>query len=181
MVSGIPFSASANEAVQTPNLEDLIAGVVSVEDVYGKLDSETVPEIIGYENAVSKTHVQRLYEEENDDLNRIVFLNADGTKTVYLFDYPVKYFDKAGNIKDITLDIADSDIPGQFETESGSSVTTFSKNISNGIKLSGNDTSVSLVPHIPTRTSAVSALSKVSAEIKPYLMIMTKKPLSSIH
>ena len=164
-VSGVPFSAFTREADTTPNLEDLIAGVVSVEDVYGKLDSETVPEIIGYENAVSKNHVQRLYNEEDDDLNRIVFLNADSTKTVYLFDYPVKYFDKSGNIKDISLDIADSDIPGQFETESGSSVTTFSKNVSDGIKLSGNDTSVSLIPHIPiTKSSAVSTLSKENTD-----------------
>ncbi len=32
------------------------------------------------------------------DLNAVFFLNADGTKTAYLFDYPVKYIDESGTV-----------------------------------------------------------------------------------
>lgn len=161
----VPITAFAEENNSTSGLEDLIAGVSSIEDIYGELDSEAVPEIIGYDYAVSKTHVQRLYEEEGDNLNRVVFLNADGTQTAYIFDFPVKYTDENGAIKDITLDIVDSNTLGQFETASGSSVTTFSRNASDGIRLVGNDTVLSLVPHIPvTRAGAeLSSSSKITA------------------
>lgn len=151
----VPITAFAEDDHNTSSLEDLIAGVSSIEDIYGELDSEVVPEIIGYDYAVSKTHVQRLYEKEGDNLNRVVFLNADGTQTAYIFDFPVKYTDENGAIKDITLDIADSNTPGQFETASGSSITTFSRNATDGIGLVGNNTVLSLVPHIPaTRSGA---------------------------
>lgn len=161
----VPIAAFAENDYNASSLEDLIAGVSSVEDIYGELEKETVPEIIGYDYAVSKAHVQRLYEEEGDDLNRVVFLNADGTQTAYIFDFPVKYIDERGTIKDITLDIADSNKLGQFETASGSSVTTFSRNATDGIRLVGNDTVISLVPHIPvTRLGAeLSSSSKITA------------------
>lgn len=164
-LSIVPITAFAEENNSTSGLEDLIAGISSVEDIYGELDRETVPEIIGYDYAVSKAHVQRLYEAEDDDLNRVVFLNADGTQTAYIFDFPVKYIDERGAIKDITLDIADSNTLGQFETASGSSVTTFSRNATDGIRLVGNGTVLSLVPHIPvTRSGAeLSSSSKITA------------------
>ena len=161
----MPITAFAEDDHNTSSLEDLIAGVSSIEDIYGELDSEAVPEIIGYDYAVSKTHVQRLYEEEGDNLNRVVFLNADGTQTAYIFDFPVKYTDENGAIKDITLDIVDSNTLGQFETASGSSVTTFSRNATDGIRLVGNNTVLSLVPHIPATRSgaALSSSSKNTA------------------
>ncbi len=162
-IVSIPVLAEDDNS--TTGLEDLIAGISSVEDIYGELDSDTVPDIIGYEYAVSKAHVQRLYEAEGDDLDRVVFLNADGTQTAYFFDFPVKYIDEEGTIKDITLDIANSSTPGQFVTADGSSITTFSKNISDGIGLAGNDVALSLVPHIPAKKSgtALSKSTKITA------------------
>ena len=142
------------EATQTTTgLEDLLAGVVSVEEFYGNLDSQTVPEIIGYDYAVSKAHVQRLYEKEGDHLDTVIFQNADGTETAYVFDYPVKYVDAKGVVRDITLDIADSAVIGGFETANSSAVTTFSRNLSDGIALRGNNTMLSLVPHLPMKSS----------------------------
>ena len=160
-----PITAFAEDDYNTSGLEDLIAGVSSVEDIYGKLARDTVPEIIGYDYAISKTHIKRLYEAEDEDLNRVVFLNADGTQTAYIFDFPVKYIDEKGAIKDITLDIADGNTPGQFETAGGSSVTTFSRNASDGIGLVGNNTVLSLVPHIPVTRSgaALSSSTKITA------------------
>lgn len=121
-VNVVPAATLAEETIAeatqtTTGLEDLLAGVVSVEEFYGDLDSQTVPEIIGYDYAVSKAHVQRLYEKEGDHLDTVIFRNADGTETAYVFDYPVKYVDEKGSIRDITLDIADSAaVAGGFET-----------------------------------------------------------------
>jgi len=151
-----PFSVFANgenfelydDSTQNePTLEDYLAGAVTPEEWYGTLNKDTVPEILGYEEAVSRAHVRRLYEEEGEDLNRLVFQNADGSKTVYLYDYPVKYIDENEIIQDITLDIKESSTKsGQFQTASGSAITTFSSRMDDGILLRGNQVSVSLVP-----------------------------------
>ncbi len=154
----LPFSVFAKPVDNTTaisnkemnSIEKIMAGVSSVEEEYGTLDADTVPEIVGYENAVAKNHIKRLYSEE-DELNEIVFLNADGTQTSYVYDYPVKYVDDNGEAKDITLDIASSDdIDGQFENATGSAVTTFSANADDGISLIGNNETLTLVPHIPS-------------------------------
>lgn len=157
-VNVVPAATLAEETIAeatktTTDLEGLLARVVSVEEFYGDLDSQTVPEIIGYDYAVSKAHVQRLYEKEGDHLDTVIFRNADGTETAYVFDYPVKYVDEKGSIRDITLDIADSAVAGGFETANSSAVTTFSRNLSDGIALRGNNTTLSLVPHLPTKDS----------------------------
>lgn len=43
----------------------------------------------------------RLYDEEKDYLNYYVFLNDDGTKTIYFFEFPVKCVNEKGLITDI--------------------------------------------------------------------------------
>lgn len=130
------------------DIEMIMAGIKTVEEVFGKLDEETVPEIVGYNEAVASNHVERLYEDEGRDLNKVVFLNADGTKTAYIYDFPVKYMTKTGAIKDITLDIAEGN-EASFVSAANSTVTTFSPDAKNGIQLSGNGTSLCLVPLIP--------------------------------
>lgn len=152
-VPPLPVVAEESEKTHSELLKDVMAGVLTVEEAFGTLDADTVPEIIGYDTAVAKTHIQRLYDEEGDDLSKVIFLNADGSRTAYYYDHPVKYVDGTGKIKDITLNIAESDVAGQFETAASSSVTTFSKNVTDGIALRGNNTAISLVPHLSTNTS----------------------------
>lgn len=45
-------------------------------------------------------HIQRLTEEE--DLSTYVFLNQDGSRTVYYMDEPVKYLDPGGVVREKT-------------------------------------------------------------------------------
>ncbi len=162
----IPISANAEETQQgQSSIEDLIAGIASVDELFGTLDPATVPEIVGYENAVSRTHIRRLYEEEGNQLNKLVFLNADGTQTAYIYDYPVKFIDADGDIKDVTLDIGAGNISGQFESKASSAITTFSKNASDGIILNGNGERISLVPRIPSQiSSGVASSNEISSK-----------------
>jgi len=161
LFSYLPASAIAVAPEETPaeapreiTLSDVIAGVATIEDLYGKLDESVVPDAIGYEEAVKKQHVARLYEEEGNDLNKVIFLNADGSKTMYTFDYPVKYQTAAGEIQDISLDIADSlSTDAAFVSASADAVTTFSANLSDGISLSGNGVQIGLIPLLPTSSS----------------------------
>ena len=141
-----------NEENETPKgvtWEDVLAGVATPYDYFGELDPATVPDAVGMETALSRVHIERLYEEETG-LNDAVFLNPDGSKTLYMFDYPIKYIDENGKVRDITLEIADSDLESAaFESADGDAVTTFSMRASDGINLEGNGTSITMVPIIP--------------------------------
>ncbi len=83
-------------SAEMTDLEKVIAGVASVEDLFGTIDSDTVPEAVGFENAKSKNHIERLYSAETD-LNTVIFRNIDGSKTMYIYDYPVKYQSSKSN------------------------------------------------------------------------------------
>ena len=146
------FAVTAEEPVEetTPTMADFIAGTATAEDIYGVLDPSIVPAAIDYNEAVEKNHIARCYEDEGTDLNKIIFLNIDGTKTMYTFDFPVKYVDDNGNIQDIRLEIADSAVnAGAFETAANNTVTTFSAQFTDGITLEGNDTEIRLIPILP--------------------------------
>lgn len=84
LLTATPAVFADDMVTEVPDMQALMAGVKTTEEVYGTLDPDTVPEIIGYEYALSKSHVRRLYEQEGDDLYKLVFLNADGTQTAYL-------------------------------------------------------------------------------------------------
>ena len=60
-----------------------------------------IPEIVrGEQDDISK-YVGRIKEEEKD-LHTIVLQNEDGTTTMKMYSYPVKYKDKSGKVKDIS-------------------------------------------------------------------------------
>lgn len=160
-VFAVSESETANDTA--PTLEDFLAGNATAEDIYGVLDESTVPEIIGYEEAVRKNHVRRLYEDEGEELNKVVFLNVDGSKTMYTFDFPVKYIDEDGDIRDITLEIADSTTQsGEFESAANSAITTFSAQFTDGIILTGSDAEIRLVPVLPSVGSGTATMSSSS-------------------
>lgn len=157
-VLAVPAEESVEEA--TPTMADIIAENATAEDIYGVLDPSIVPAAIDYNEAVEKNHIARCYEDEGTDLNKIIFLNIDGTKTMYTFDFPVKYVDGNGNIQDIRLEIADSTVnAGEFETAANNTVTTFSAQFTDGIALEGNDTEIRLVPILPPANSGLATMS----------------------
>lgn len=162
LLTAMPAVFADDMVTEMPDMSDmqaLMAGVKTTEEVYGTLDPDTVPEIIGYEYALSKSHVRRLYEQEGDDLYKLVFLDADGTQTAYLYDHPVKYVTESGTIKDITLKITADSVSGAFEAADACAVTTFSQKMSDGISLRGNGTAVSLAPMLPLTADVQSRLS----------------------
>ncbi len=159
-----PVTAVAQDENGIDPLAALIAGAIDASDLYPALEESAVPEIIGYENAVTKNHIQRLYEEEGNDLNKLVFLNVDGSKTMYAFDFPVKYLDENGKPRDISLEIADSHTAQvNFQSAAHSAMTTFSARMSDGISLSGNNTEITLVPILNTNLEKAEASAHVAA------------------
>ena len=112
-------------------------------------------EIFALPDAVKEIEPNAQYigrDKEAESLYTFVFKNQDGTRTMKLFDYPVKYQDQNGDLKDISTDIqALSD--GTFRTKENAVITTFSKQLSNGISLEHEDVSVKLLPVITGNTS----------------------------
>ena len=69
------------------------------------VDVDSLPVFINSNTAVQKGHVNRLDEQEND-LNTVIFQNKDGSKTTYIFKNPVKYIDDNGDIRDKNTNIS---------------------------------------------------------------------------
>lgn len=86
----------SEEDMRLPNTE----GDLTLEQLEtAKLLPEDTPEIVSQESIEENSHVNRLWEQEQD-LNTIIFQNRDGTKTAYHYSDPVKYTDKNGKVKD---------------------------------------------------------------------------------
>ncbi len=104
------------------------------------LNRSDVPELIEYDTALEKGHVERNRANE-PDLYTVSFKNADKSETMYLFAEPVKYVDQNGEVKDksttLTLSgtdliMADNDVNVRFsqKSSSGISITKDEYNIS---------------------------------------------------
>jgi hypothetical protein len=90
VASPVPVTAEARD---TPK------SVVEKSISDGLMVEEIIPEAIDISEAKEKSHINRLLEKE-DSLETIVFANADGSETTYIFDEPVKYVDESGEVKD---------------------------------------------------------------------------------
>ncbi|MBQ8358705.1 MAG: DNRLRE domain-containing protein, partial [Oscillospiraceae bacterium] len=87
-------------------------------------------------------HIARLKEEET--LDTYVFLNRDGTKTVYYMNDAVKYRDASGTIREKNIDLT-TGINGYSTTQNDVQLH-IPNNISNGVQLSYAGYDVSIVP-----------------------------------
>lgn len=84
------------EDVQQLNTE----GDMSLKELTtAQLPPEDIPEMVTDAQIAEKEHVNRLWEQE-EDLNTVIFQNRDGSKTLYYFDYAVKYVDENGVVRD---------------------------------------------------------------------------------
>lgn len=95
--------------------------------------------ILDEQTTRDRGHTDRLREDEGDNLNKLVYRNRDGSKTMYLYQHPVKYRDEKGQTHDISLEIADTgNAAYPFRTWANSAVTEFPASLPDGITLRGN-------------------------------------------
>lgn len=130
-------------AVGTAPVYDLNGGdyAVSIPDATQVIDSSAIAD-----------SDNRVRSEEGDSLNTTVVDNLDGTHTMTLYDYPVKFVNSAGEIEDISLEITPAD-GGAYKTKASNIQTVFPKRISEGIRLSGNGVNINLKPVMPVASS----------------------------
>ena len=105
-----------------------------------------LPEIVETEEDASITnmYIGRVRDKEKD-LNTFVFQNANGSQTMKIYGHPVKYIDSTGNIKDISTKLQRLN-NGDYQTAENSIITTFSKELSDGIKLNHDVVDITMVP-----------------------------------
>ncbi len=68
------------------------------------VSSADLPVPMTLNDAIERGHVERLREEETD-LFSAIFLNEDGSKTMYMFASPIKYVSASGEVKDKRVDL----------------------------------------------------------------------------
>lgn len=169
-VSETTFAAADNllddKQASEISASDVAAGSADMRDLSETLDADTVPEAVGMDKALENVHIERMYEEEENSLNNVIFKNADGTNTLYLFDYPVKYVSETGEIKDIKLDIVEDEEKSGFYKSSDNNVqVNFPSKLSDGISLNDSEISVTMIPTASNSSSVSYQLSSSSAKL----------------
>ncbi len=106
----------------------------------------------------------RVIADEGDSLYTTVVDNGNGTRTMTLHGYPVKYINDSGKIQDISLEITNT-TEGAYKTKANSVQTVFPKTLSEGISLSNDDVSIKLKPRVSTVSSGAALSKSISEQI----------------
>lgn len=142
------------------------------------LDSAEKTDILQQEEARGKEHIARLHNEEG--LNQHIYLNRDGSKTMYLYDHPVKYLDTDGKMQDISLEIAQTeDARYPYRTKANSAVTSFPADMADGIRLDGEGVSIRLAAQMPV-SSGKNPLNRNARQINGEKVAYTYDAKTSI-
>ncbi len=82
----------------------LLPGDLTSEELKtATLDSRDIPSVITDNDIKKFSHVNRLYEQETDEYT-VLFQNRDGSKTIYIFDFPVKKSKANGSFNDMSCE-----------------------------------------------------------------------------
>ena len=107
--------------------------------------SDAIPEfhsIITQAEALDNGYVARLNNEE-PNLNTLIFARSDGSKVMRVFEYPVKYVDSSGVVRDKSLALSHKAEIGYFTADTDV-VSLFPKNLSDGIRLTYENSEIEL-------------------------------------
>ncbi len=107
-----------------------------------------LPDIVDEAEADANDYIGRVKAEEKD-LNTFVFANGDGTNTMRIYSHPVKYVAEDGTVRDISLDV-EAKVGGGFVTADHEIITTFERELTDGINLEYNNVDITLVPELGT-------------------------------
>lgn len=141
--SGDDLSVSL-ENIETIDNESLSEPFIIEEATVEYLEADAFPAVLEKSEIQEKQYVGRVKGEETNEYT-LVLKNADGSNTLRLFDYPVKYTDEEGTEKDITLKLTET-AKGNYRTVDNKIITTFSQKLSDGISLEYEDVAIKMVP-----------------------------------
>lgn len=117
-------------------------------ETYGS--DEIVDKLLEDKENSGEKHVGRLKEAESD-LSTFVYKNDDGTNTMEVFDHPVKYIDGDGATRDISLSLKKEQ--SGYTPVAHEIATAFPEELGDGIALSKDDISLTLIPKDSANTT----------------------------
>lgn len=112
----------------------------------GKLSEEDIPEMLrGIIDIDTCKHIARDYEaEQNEPLSNVIYYNADGSKTMYIMEDPIRYIDANGQIKDKSIKITEKET--QYVVEQNDPVLILNKNILEGVVVQSGSFAIKMTP-----------------------------------
>ncbi len=140
LFNSVPTAARAEEEAPAAPMELLAANEIS--------------KYIDYSSAVEHGHVARVCAEE--DMNTLVYLNQDGTKTAYFFDHDVKYEDADGNIKE--KDIGLKTVDGGLGLKQSDITLKLPTDVLDGVEFTHNGNYIKLVPLVDNMQTSIGQL-----------------------
>lgn len=160
-LSTVPSASAVFSGSDDPSSESGVRTAVSTSQQPTESTADTTPficpDVIDAEELKTNKYVRRLYELEND-LYSFVFLNADGNSTLRVFDHPVKFSDKKGEIKDISLNISRRE-DGSLGSEAHMIDASFGASLSLGVGLSYGETNIRMTYASASENDATAYLS----------------------
>ena len=144
----LPIGATETPESTVANMENtsvLGTNAAIVESSIGvpvDFENEAILQHVDQEVFRASNHIRRLPEEET--LDTYVYLNQDGTKSVYFMDENVKYVDSDGKVqnKDISL----KETKNGFTTVQNDVSVVIPTNAANGIQVSHTIGNLKLIP-----------------------------------
>ncbi len=171
-IFGLLCAALPTAAAADPTFSEEIS---AAEEVILPLQmtSADLPETMVYSEALTKGHVRRLYEEEDPDaLNSALFLNRDGSATLYVFPYDIKYRDAAtGEVRDKSNVLSAVSGNTAYETLQNNIITRVAASAAGGASVSDGQYTVSLTPRLPVRSPLHSVRDPIGVPVGDQAML----------
>lgn len=101
-----------------------------------------IPDILDEESVNGFEFNERLKEKEN--INSIVLSDSNGINKIFLFNFPIKYKDENGTIRDKSIKIGEKD--KAFYSVDNDITTKISKDFTAGIRLNYNKINIDIIP-----------------------------------
>lgn len=162
MSLSVNLTASGNDSVT--DTETVGETIIDATDATGEAEAsdesqyEETAQTLCPEAIFGKADVSGLNRlTYKEDLNTLVYANADGTETMYIFGGNIKYIDSEGKVKDKSTRLVSS--KDGFVNVDNDIRVSFSEEASGGAKLAYDDIEIVLIPSSVSKDIGKATLS----------------------
>ena len=188
LIACLPLNAlSAGEPpavsdAATVNTMSDVASDITSDMSNDSISSDDLLPVTGFHPAITEAEVldngytARLKHEE-PNLNTLIFARADGSKVMRVFDFPVKYVDGSGVVRDKSLALSHKAEIGYFTADTDV-VSVFPKMLSEGIRLTykSNEIDIRLIPVLSNEEEYRQSAAQSRSNTEPALLSAAAMP-----
>ena len=188
LIACLPLNAlSAGEPpavsdAATVNTMSDVASDITSDMSNDSISSDDLLPVTGFHPAITEAEVldngytARLKHEE-PNLNTLIFARADGSKVMRVFDFPVKYVDGSGVVRDKSLALSHKAEIGYFTADTDV-VSVFPKMLSEGIRLTykSDEIDIRLIPVLSNEEEYRQSAAQSRSNTEPALLSAAAMP-----